>query len=195
LQPLLHSLDINIDTFSLRGVSSGGHQTLTKSVLSALTSHLLACVKPSKWLYQEIDKRRRAYFCSGQQSTMGGQCKVARDTVCRPIEEGGLNIKNLEIKNICMLLKFIYKLHTSSSSSWAKWIRSFVYREDKNLDDKIHSCSNSWRHLMTLIQLYRDLTVVKLGNDINTCFLVGQLIRKETPLSSVTYLIFPCSKS
>jgi hypothetical protein len=58
LQPLLHSLDNCIDTFSIRGASSGGRLSLTKSVLSALPSHTLAWVKAPKWFYKDLDKRR-----------------------------------------------------------------------------------------------------------------------------------------
>jgi hypothetical protein len=127
LFPLLHSLDNKVDTLSLKGASSGGRLTLTKSTLSALPSHVLACIKASKWFYKEIDNRRRGYFWTGQSSASGGQCKIVWDVVCRPIEEGGLNIKNLEIQNIYLLLKFIHKLHSSNDSSWAKWIQTTVY--------------------------------------------------------------------
>jgi hypothetical protein len=154
LFPLLHSLGGRVDTLSVKGASSGGHLTLTKSVLSALPAHILACIKAPKWFYKEIDNRRRGYFWTGQSSASGGQCKIAWDIVCRPIEEGGLNIKNLKIQNICLLLKFIHKLHTSNISPWTKWIRSTVYRGNKRLGDKILKCSNSWRYLMTLIQPY-----------------------------------------
>jgi hypothetical protein len=58
-------LDKRVDTLSIIGATSGGRLTLTKSVLSALPSHLLACIKAPKWLYQELDKRRCAYFWSG----------------------------------------------------------------------------------------------------------------------------------
>jgi hypothetical protein len=134
-------MDVRIDTLSI----SGGRLTLTKSVPSALPSHTFACIKAPKWFYKEIDKRRRAYFWTGQKSTTGAQCKVARDTVCRLIEEGGLGIKNLEIQNISLLLKFIHKLNTQNKSSWAKWIKTSIYRGTKWLGDKISVCSNSWR--------------------------------------------------
>lgn len=62
LYPLLQSLDCRVDTLSIKGATSGGRLTLTKSILSALPSHLLACMKAPKWFYNEIDKRRRAYF-------------------------------------------------------------------------------------------------------------------------------------
>jgi hypothetical protein len=107
---LLQSLDSRVDTLSVKGASSGRRLTLTKLILSALPAHLLACIKTQKWFYNEIDKRRCGYFWTGQTIASGGQCKIAWDVVCRPIEEGGLNIKNLEIQNICLLLKFIHKL-------------------------------------------------------------------------------------
>jgi hypothetical protein len=103
-------------------------------VLSALPSHTLAFIKAARWFYIEVDKRRW----------------VAWDVVYRPIEEGGLGIKNLETQNICLLLKFIHKLHTSNNSSWASWIRTYIYRGNKRLGDKISVCSRSWRYLMSL---------------------------------------------
>jgi hypothetical protein len=65
LFPLLHSLDNKIDTLAISGASSGGRLSLTKSILSALPSHILACIKAPKWFDQELDKRRHAYFWSG----------------------------------------------------------------------------------------------------------------------------------
>jgi hypothetical protein len=131
LFPLLRTLDSHVDTLSIKGGSSGGCLTLTKSILSALPSHTLACIKAPKWFYEEVDKRRHAYLWTGQKSTTGGKCKIAWDQVCRTTEEGDLNIKNLETQNISLLLKFIHKLHSGNSSSWVKWIHSYIYRGRK----------------------------------------------------------------
>jgi hypothetical protein len=171
-----------VDTLSVKGASSGGRLTLTKSILSTIPSQLLACIKAPKWFYKEIDSRRRSYFWIGSSATSRGHCKVAWDVVCRSVEERGLDIKNLEIQNICLLLKFIHKLHTANNCSWAKWIQSSVYRGNKIPGDKISICSNSWRYLMTLIQLYRDLTVVKIGNGRHTSFWMDSWINNK-PLS------------
>jgi hypothetical protein len=189
LFPLLHSLDNRVGTLSIKGASSGGRLTLTKSVLSALPAHTLVCIKAQNWFYKEIDKRMCGYFWTGHTSALGGNCKISWDVVCRPIEEGGLNIKNLEIQNICLLLKFIHKLHTSNNSSWAKWIRSIVYKGNKRLGHKILKCSNSWRYLMTLIQLYRDLTVVTIGDDCHISFWLDSSIGNK-PLSTQFSALF-----
>jgi hypothetical protein len=182
LFPLLCSLDNRVDTLSIKGASSGGRLTLTKSILSVIPSHILPCVKAPKWFYKEIDNRRRGYFWTGQTSASGGQCKVDWDVVCRSIEEGGIGIKNLETQNICLLLKFIHKLHTSNNCSWAKWIQSSVYQGNKRLGDKVPYCSNSMRYLMTLVQQYWDLTVVKVGDGCHTSFWTDSWIGNK-PLS------------
>jgi hypothetical protein len=127
-------------------------------------------MKAPEWFYKEIDKRRRAYFWSGQKTTTGAKCKITWDTVCRQISEGGLGIKNLETHNVSLLLKFIHKVHMSESSSWAHWIRSYVHRGNKRLGDNISSCSSIWRYLTSLIDLYRTLTIVEVGDGKNTCF-------------------------
>jgi hypothetical protein len=67
LFPLLNSMDSQVDTLSIKGATSGGRLTPTKSVVSALPSHALACIKAPKWFYKEIDKRTRAYFWTGQK--------------------------------------------------------------------------------------------------------------------------------
>jgi hypothetical protein len=77
LYPLLQSLDCRVDTLSIKGATSGGRLTLTKSILLALPSHLLACMKAPKQFYNELDKRGRTYFWSGQKTTTGGKCIIA----------------------------------------------------------------------------------------------------------------------
>jgi hypothetical protein len=170
LFPILQSLDKRIDTLAISRATSGGRLTLSKLVLSALPSHILACINAPKWFLQEINKRRHAYFWSGHRTTLGAHCKVAWDIVCRSIEEGSLNVKNLEIQNICLLLKFIHKLHMPNKRSWVNWILSWVYGRQKRLGDNISRCTSSWHYLMTLIDLYRSLTFVRVGNGRSTCF-------------------------
>jgi hypothetical protein len=155
----------------------------------SLPVHLLTCIKAPKWFYHEVGKRRHAYFWSGQSSTTGAKCKVAWDTACRPIVEGDLNIKSIEIQNICLLLKLIHKLHTPNKSSWARWIISFVYSDNKRLGDKISKCSKSWYYLESLIHLYKCLTTVKIGDGKDTCFWLDSWVGNK-PLSTQFPAIF-----
>jgi hypothetical protein len=98
------------------------------------------------------------------------------------IDEGGFNIKSLEIQNISLLLKFIHKFHMPNKISWAKWILSFVYLGQKRMGNKITKCSGSWHYLESLIHLYRSLTMVKIGDDKDTCFWLDSWLGNK-PLS------------
>jgi hypothetical protein len=69
-------------------------------------------------------------YISGQAKNqhLEVNARLLGDTGCRPVREGGLNIKNMEAQNICFLLKFVHKLPTGNSSSWANWIHTFIYK-------------------------------------------------------------------
>jgi hypothetical protein len=62
-----------------------------------------------KTVIKEIDKRRRAFFWTGEDKCHGSKCLVAWDSVLAPIDRGGLGIKNLELQNRCLLMKFVNK--------------------------------------------------------------------------------------
>jgi hypothetical protein len=125
--PLLQSLDSRVDTLLVKGASSGRRLTLTKLVLSALPAHLLACIKTQKWFYNEIDKRRCGYFWTGQTIASGGQCKIAWDVVCRPIEEGGSILKILKFKTFaCSLNSSISCIHQMIVIGLIGFVRLYI---------------------------------------------------------------------
>jgi len=69
-----------------------------------------------------IDRRRRAFFWTGEDTCHGSKCLVAWDNVCASKSHGGLGVKDLELQNRCLLMKFIDKLFASEDASWKKWI-------------------------------------------------------------------------
>src|SRR4051812_21592298 len=47
--------------------------------------------------------------------------RLARwDIICRPKEQGGLGIKNLEVKNRCLLSKWLYRLSAETEGMWVQ---------------------------------------------------------------------------
>jgi hypothetical protein len=70
---------------------------------------------------EAIDKRRRAFFWTGDDTCSGAKCLVAWDEVCTAKEKGGLGIKSLKTQNEALLLKRLFNLF-SGNSSWTNWI-------------------------------------------------------------------------
>ncbi|GJN11830.1 hypothetical protein PR202_ga30057 [Eleusine coracana subsp. coracana] len=49
-----------------------------------------------QWAHKVVDKIRRGYLWKGYTDVKGGQCLVAWNTVCHPLEQGGLGISILQ---------------------------------------------------------------------------------------------------
>ena len=93
-------------------------------------------------------------------------CLVAWDKVRCSKDQGGLGIKDLEVQNICLLLKLLHKLYTATQSSGAIWVRQRICLAslEGDLD------GNHWNILRELLPLYQAITSVSLGNGRSTAF-------------------------
>jgi len=75
---------------------------------------------------KQVDKRRRGFLWTGEGDANGSSCLVAWDKVRCSKDQGGLGIKDLEVQNICLLLKLLHKLYTTTQSPWAIWVRQRI---------------------------------------------------------------------
>jgi hypothetical protein len=78
----------------------------------------MSAVNIPKTIIKATDSRRCAFFWTGDEKCHGSKCLVAWETVQAPKDKGGLRIKDLELQNRCLLMKFINKLFTSDDPSW-----------------------------------------------------------------------------
>ncbi|MBW4964619.1 hypothetical protein, partial [Sulfitobacter sp. CW3] len=46
------------------------------------------------------------------------------DIICKPKDQGGLGIENLEVKNRCLLSKWLYKLSIETDATLAQILRN-----------------------------------------------------------------------
>lgn len=120
--PLISKIDRRLASFSMNFISRGGRLILTKSVLSALPAYFMSCLSLPKWVIEKIDGLRRSFFWKGKNSSKGSDCLVSWEQVCKPVDEGGPGIKNLELQNKCLLASLVHRLHVNPESSWAKRI-------------------------------------------------------------------------
>jgi hypothetical protein len=76
-----------------------------------------------------IDRRWRAFFWTGEDSCHGSKCLVAWEQVYTSKQFGGLGIKDLELQNQCMLLKFVDKFFSGQHVPWRDWLlqNDFVF--------------------------------------------------------------------
>src|SRR3954467_1302953 len=112
-------------------MSYGGRLILINSVLTSMPMFLLSFFLVPVGVRKKLDFYRSRFFW--QIDELKRKYRLAKwDIICRPKDQGGLGIENLEIKNICLLSKWLYRLETESEGIWAQILRN-KYLQSKTL--------------------------------------------------------------
>lgn len=99
-------------------MNKAGRLTTVKVVMSSICIYTLISLKIPDWVFQEIDKRRRGLLWTGKEKAHGGQCLVAWNTACRPIEFGGLGITDLRIASFALRMRWLWPQRIDSNKPW-----------------------------------------------------------------------------
>jgi hypothetical protein len=121
-QPVIAACDRNLSGWRASLLNRAGCLTLASAVLSALPLHYMSAIGLHKTVIKAIDRRRRAFFWTREDSCHGSKCLVAWEQVCTSKQFGGLGLKDLELQNQCMLLKFVDKFFLGQHVPWRDWL-------------------------------------------------------------------------
>ena len=132
---------------------------------------------------QEINSICVAFLWSGPVLSTH-KTKVAWVDVCKPKDEGGLGLKNLADANKVSCLKLIWRIISTRSSLWVKWIWKYLIRKGSfwSVNEKSNSGSWMWKKLLKLRPLAMQLTKKEVNSGATTSFWfekwssIGQLI-------------------
>ncbi|KAK4384053.1 hypothetical protein Sango_3096500 [Sesamum angolense] len=106
-QPLLQKIDSRIKGWEGVQLSFAGRVQLIKSVLISFEVYWATTFILPKGIINEMLKRLRTFLWNGTSSS--GYPKVAWEAVCRPIEEGGLGIKDILALNRALMSKHLWQ--------------------------------------------------------------------------------------
>lgn len=176
-----HAYQFLIDKFSSKLqmwksniLSPAGRLVLVRTVLMALPIYYMATSNIPKSVLNEITSIISRFFW-GKVNKQRYLAYVAWDKITRPIEEGRLGLRDLEVINEALLLKFLWRLAGGSDSLWAMVVRA-KYMPRSNLWDskRDYRCTPFWRSLMRLREHLKPCVQWKLGNG-EICFAFAQL--------------------
>ncbi|KAK4380772.1 hypothetical protein Sango_3031800 [Sesamum angolense] len=127
-QPLLQKIDSHIKGWEGVQLSFAGRVQLIKSVLISFEVYWAAAFILPKGIINEMIKRLRTFLWKGTSSS--GYPKVAWEAVCRPIEEGGLGIKDILALNRALMSKHLWAvIKQNRTSIWVDWIIQIRLRD------------------------------------------------------------------
>ena len=90
-----------------------GWLVLINSVLTSLSMFLLSFFEVPVGVRKRLDFYRSRFFWQSDEAKK--KYRLARwDIMCRPKDQGGLGIENLEVKNRCLLSKWLYRISTET---------------------------------------------------------------------------------
>ena len=112
-------------------MSYGGRLILINSVLTSMPMFLLSFFEVPVGVRKRLDFYRSRFFWQGDELKSKNQL-AKWDIICRPNDQGGLGIENLEVKNRCLLSKWLWKLAHETETTWAQILRS-KYLQTKTL--------------------------------------------------------------
>ncbi|GJM95706.1 hypothetical protein PR202_ga12483 [Eleusine coracana subsp. coracana] len=87
-------------------------------VLAAMFTHLMTILDLPKWFYKALDKKMRGFLWKGHGTANGGCCLVSWNQVQRPLQYGGLGIRNLELQGWALRIRWLWLEKTDASRPW-----------------------------------------------------------------------------
>ncbi|XP_074266782.1 uncharacterized protein LOC141590068 [Silene latifolia] len=164
--PLLEKIRSKINHWANHLLSYAGKCALVNSVIFGLQNFWGASVLLPKGVVKKINK-----LCKDFLWGIGdGQRKMVFKSwrsLCCPLVEGGINIKEVLSWNKCLMLDWIRKIELNSPTIWVRWINAYVLKGVSVWDFQITPAfSWSWHSIIhcrdSLLQLVGSSAGAKL---------------------------------
>ena len=92
-------------------LTRGGRLVLLKAVLATIPTYFMSIFKMSGGVRKRLEQLIRGFFWRGSRSEESrGVPVVTWETVCRPVEQGGLGVRQLQHTNTALLSKWVHQL-------------------------------------------------------------------------------------
>ena len=150
-------------------LSYGDRLVLINSVLTSLPMFMLSFFEIPKGVRKRLDFFRSRFFW--QRDEHKRKYRLTKwNIICRPKEQGGLGVEVLELKNKCLLSKWLYKI-LHGEGVWHELIHN-KYLHSKTLSQVQMQPSDSpfWKGLMRVKDDFFNLGRFEVGNGADTLF-------------------------
>jgi hypothetical protein len=136
-----------------------GRLTLLNSVINSLPMFAMCSLKVPITIFIHFEKSGRQFLWADKEDRIQGKCLANWDMVCRPKDQGGLNVINLRIHNKALMMKNLHKFYNNHDIPWVHLLKQAHYSTDL----APHACSPKgsfwWKDCMKHNELFREHTI------------------------------------
>lgn len=161
IQPLIDKVGSLLATWKGKLLNRAGRLKLINLMLTSIPTYYLTISKLQKWAIKTIDKLRRIFLWKGAPDASGGHYLVKWGKEMGPKSFGGLGILDLDLFSRALRLRWLWFEWVSPDKPWV------------GTELPINTVDR---------QLFRESTVVTLGNGATTSFWQFFWLNGQTPM-------------
>jgi ribonuclease HI len=165
LQPVADKIKLKLSAWKASLLSIAGRVQLVKAIIQSMMIYSITLYSWPVSLIKDVERNIRNFIWSGDPEKRK-LVTVSWKKICRPLEQGGLNIRSISSLNKASNLKLCWSILTSNCS-WAKLLKDRVVRGRKIIQHHIHS--SIWSSVKDEFSTILENSFWLLGNgkDIN----------------------------
>jgi ribonuclease HI len=160
LQPIADKIKLKLSAWKASLLSIAGRIQLIKSVIQSMLTYSISLYSWPVSLLKDLERCIRNFIWSGDIEKRK-LVTISWKKICRPLAQGGLNIRSLIHLNKASNLKLCWNM-VNSHTSWALLLKDRVFRKGKTIQH--HIFSSIWSSIKEEFNVIKDNTVWLVGN-------------------------------
>jgi hypothetical protein len=177
--PIIEKFGKKMSPWQGRNLVMAGRATLINSSLTSLALYMLSFYRVPPGVRKKMDMHRAGFLWSGDKNKKKYHM-ISWPVVCLPKDQGGLGILDLDIMNISLLSKWLWKLF-NEKGVWQS-ILAGKYLRKITLGQAVAKPGDShfWQGLMDVKRLFWPCIKIKIGDGTRTRFWEDAWIKDDS---------------
>lgn len=166
--PLISKVERRLSGIS-KLLSYNGRLILVNLVFSALPTFYMCSLKLPPQVIKQIDVFRKHCLWSKGDINRKGTCLAAWEVACKPKDQGGLGIIDIQNQNDALLMKFLDKFYNNANVPWVQLTWSKLYHNDQTPPHaRCLVGSFWWMDVLKLFEKFKQFTTCQpnRGNSV-----------------------------